>query len=157
YSRQLGVSPGEELELCLSGDGPVDAAVLRYRGPKITDGQEIDRLASVPAAPQAIHRGSYVYVERGVGDLDTFSAEVWFRPLVHSAPGSAPTSAQASPRRAESSGLIQQQGFDLKLDECYRPVFRVEGAGTSWQVAGPAVSAQTWHHLVGGFGGGQLV
>lgn len=79
YSRCLSVRPGEVVDLCLSGEGRVHAEVLRLRGDTVAQGEVIARLPSVEARRQPIHRGSYVYVERGLERVAVLSAELWFR------------------------------------------------------------------------------
>ncbi len=128
YSRCLSVKPGEVVDLRLSGEGRVQAEVLRLRGDKVAEGEVIAVLPPIEATPQPVHRGSYVYVERGLARPAAFSAEVWFRTLV----------------LAPQSGLISQRGFGLWLEE----------DGLCWtvgevKISGGQVSLKEWHHAVG--------
>ncbi|MBM3276776.1 MAG: LamG domain-containing protein [Candidatus Handelsmanbacteria bacterium] len=128
YSRCLSAKPGEWVDLHLSGEGPVGIEVLRLSGDKVAQGAVIASLPPVEAKPQPIHRGSYVYVERGLERAAALSAEVWCRPL-----GEAP-----------QRGLFHQRGFGLWL-EGERLCFDVGGH----RVSGGAVSLKEWHHAVG--------
>ncbi len=128
YSRCLSAKPGECVDLHLSGEGPVRVEVLRLAGDKVADGEVIAVLPPIEARPQPIHRGSYVYVERGVEGSAALGVELWFRPLV----------------LAPKSGLISQQGFGLWLEED-RLCWGVGGA----EISGGQVGLKEWHHAVG--------
>ncbi|MCC7262931.1 MAG: LamG domain-containing protein [Candidatus Latescibacteria bacterium] len=135
YSRCLRVKPGEAVDLRLSGEGPVRGEVLRLSGDKVAQGEVIAVLPPVEVKPQPVHRGSYVYVERGLEGGTDLSVELWFRPLA------------LSPR----SGLISQRGFGLWL----------EGERLCWavgetQVSGGSATPKEWHHAAGCCAGGRL-
>ncbi|MBI2504307.1 MAG: LamG domain-containing protein [Candidatus Latescibacteria bacterium] len=135
YSRCLSVRPGEVVDLRLSGEGRVQAEVLRYRGDTVAQGEVVALLPPVQMEPQPVHRGSYVYVERGLEKAAVLSVEVWFRPLA----------------LAPQSGLISQRGFALWLEED-RLCFAVGPP----RISGGQMSLKEWHHAVGGSDGGWL-
>ncbi len=130
YARQLRVRPGETVEVCVSGDGVVEASALHYRHATIDRGEVIERLPAFTATRHPIHRGSYVFVERGLETIGDVTVEVWVRPLALHGPG----------------GLVHQRGLSLWLDENGAPGFEMAGGVAA---RGPALTLKTWHHLVG--------
>jgi hypothetical protein len=141
YARQMGVAPGETIEICVANDGPVAAEVLRYDGLSIAEGRPIATLPPAPATPQSIHRGSYVYVERGLEPMGRFAVEVWFRALA----------------LGKACGLVTQRGFCLWLTADGEVAFGIHGAAEErGDLVGPRVEPCNWHHLVGCFEVGRL-
>ena len=136
YSDQVGLTGGETLSIRVSNDGPVSCAILRYNAPTVADATVIDTLPSQMASLQPIHRGSYVYVEKGVPLTVPATVEVWFRTLAD----------------APLSGLISQSGFWLALTEGNRPLFHV---GAS-EIHGFPLPLKHWHQLVGRVANGRM-
>ena len=58
YSNQMRVRPGETLELCISGEGPVTTQILRM-GAATRDTTVTDTLPPITAGLQTIARGSH--------------------------------------------------------------------------------------------------
>jgi len=108
YSQKLSAKPGEEVEVRVSNDGPVRAEALRYRGSTVAGGVPIAQLPQVEARPQPIHRGSYVYVERGLeealrSDVDLVIADLKM-------PGMS---------GIELTGALRQAGLQTRIGDIY--------------------------------------
>ena len=130
HARQLRAQPGEAVEVCVSGDGVVEAVALHYRHATIDRGEVVERLPAFEATRHPIHRGSYVFVERGLATIDDVTVEVWVRPLALNGPG----------------GLIHQRELSLWLDKNGAPCFQI---GDGSVVAGTPLELKAWYHLVG--------
>ncbi|MCE9590497.1 MAG: hypothetical protein K8S99_08240 [Planctomycetes bacterium] len=131
YARQMGVAPGESIELCVSHDGPVDVRIERY-GPEDRKGVTLATLSAVESELEPIHRGSYVHVARPIGRWPEFSVEVWFRTLAD----------------APLAGLVSQNTFTLSLRQGNVPCFGVRTDKCWHEFSGSSLSLKEWHHLV---------
>lgn len=140
YSDQVGLAPGETFRIRVSNDGPVTCTILRYDGPSVASATPIETLPPISAHLYPLHRGSYVYVERGIAVCAPFTVEVWFRTIAD----------------APLSGLIGQTGFCLALTQDNRPIFRFGGSADRVEVHGPPLPLKTWHHVVGFFDGARI-
>lgn len=136
YCDQVGLVGGESLRIRVSNDGPVTCTILRYDGPTVADATVIDILAPQMATLQPIHRGSYIYVEKGLPLAEPVTVEIWFRTLADS----------------RLSGLVSQPNLSLAVTEGNQPLFRF---GTS-EVHGVPLPLKQWHHLVGRVANGRM-
>ncbi|MBA3707423.1 MAG: hypothetical protein H0W83_01225 [Planctomycetes bacterium] len=137
YSNRLSVMPGEELDLRISGAGPVEIAILKH-GASSASGRTVGMLGTVQTSVHPIHPGSYVHIRDGLDALDGFTIELWFRTLT----------------AGRASGLFGQRCCQLWLTEANAPVLSLETACGRADVSGTELPIKEWHHLVARVGRG---
>jgi hypothetical protein len=131
YSHRMAVAPGEEVDLRISGDGPVSIDIVKH-GRSVTDSTVVGSLPGVTATPRVIHRGSYVHVANAIQLPNEFSVEVWFRALAG----------------APNAGLLAQSGFGIEIDDNNQVCVRCDGQNQGTLIRSATPSAiKSWHHV----------
>jgi hypothetical protein len=153
YTDRKSVAAGEVVRFHLSSDVPYALSVCRL-GPDV-EGRTADTVlhAFAPSAARVhpIHPGSYVQVARGLDQpLRALTLECWVQPW-------SIGTRQSVVGQYDLPGAC---GYGLFIDEAGRAVFYLGDGGAfraQGQLAGGALRAKRWHHLVATWDGEQTV
>ena len=126
----MWVQLGEAVDVCVSGDGVVEALALHFLHATNDRGEVVARLPAYEATRHLVHCASHVFVDHGLATVDDVTVEVWVRRLTLNGPG----------------GLIRQCGLSLWLGENGAPCFQILDGSV---VAGTPLELKVWYHLVG--------
>ncbi len=131
YSHRLSVTPGDELDLRVSGEGPVEIEIVRY-GYNRRDATVVAALGRFDCAPQPVFRGDYIYVARPVPVAAPFTIELWVRVL----------------DTRVASGLLAQADVALVVEAGGALALQLGGGVHTWVLRGPVLAVEIWHHIV---------
>ena len=144
YSHCVSVPPGGEVDIRVSGEGPIVREVVRIGAGQIprtpsepAAAQLVDELGQFQAEPRTVCRGSYVYVAEPVTLASPFAAELWCRLL---AIGTA-------------AGLMSRDGFQLSILDDGRLALDVRDQTDRIRLVGPVLRTKHWQHIVGQYDG----
>lgn len=141
YPGEISVAAGEEIGFHVSSTVPYRFSVCQL-GPDPEDASRdvvLHTEVRHSGQPQAIHPGSYVFVDRGLpaGSLSAFTLECWLMPWGFGHRQAILTQYDESRRR----------GFALFIEADGRLAFRC-GAHEEQTLPGPRLVEREWVHLV---------
>ena len=140
YSHCVSVAPGEVLDIRASGNGAVDAEVMRLATGKVprtpkepAAAQLVAELGRKQVEQRSVCRGSYVYVAEPAPLRPPLAIELWCRPLA----------------KGRLAGLMCRESFRLFINEDNHLVLEIKDQAKWVRLVGPILETKCWYHVIG--------
>lgn len=144
YANAVSVVAGEEIAFHVSSTVPYTFSVVCLRS-VIDDAvpdTHVSPTIACSASPQAIHPGSYLFVEKGLTQADVqdgLAIELWLKPWENDEPQAIVSQTSSRPAG----------GFELSLGSGRCLIWRCCDAAGRWHsVQGPVLDPHRWAHVV---------